>query len=102
MVTFWYSFPCRANPLLLEELEGGQSSETSLLSSLIRAPCTCGSTCFPTMFLHHHQSISNPDCPSGSNPGSRDGVLGALASGTRVSVAPVLVKGKVKLLEWRR
>lgn len=69
------NFPCRTKPLFLEELEIGLSFEVSLLSSLIRVPCTCGLTCFQTMSLHHHPSTSSHDCLSGSTCGGGAGGL---------------------------
>jgi len=67
------SFPCGTKPLLLEELECGLSFEVSLLSFLLRAPCTCGLTCFQTTSLHRRLSISSHDCLSGSTHGSGAG-----------------------------
>lgn len=70
------TFPCRIKPLFLEELESGLSLEVSLLSSLIKAPCTCGLTCFQTMSLRHHPSTSSHDCLSGSTCEGRPGAGG--------------------------
>lgn len=70
------TFLAGSSLLLLEELESGLSLEVSLLSSLVRAPCTCGLTCFQTTSLHHRPSTSNHDCLSGSTCGDRPGAGG--------------------------
>lgn len=56
---------CRTKPLLLE----GLWFEVSVLSSLLRAPCTCGLTCSQTMSLHHRLSTSSHGCLSGNTHG---------------------------------
>lgn len=81
------NFPCRIKPLLLEELESGLSLEVSLLSSLVRAPCTCGLTCFQTTSLHHRPSTSNHDCLSGSTCGDRPGAGGLQGGSMSLAMA---------------
>lgn len=81
------NLPCRNKPLLFEELESGLSFEVSLLSSLIRAPCTCGLTCFQMMSLRHHPSTSSHDCLSGSTCGARLGAAGLQGGSMSLAVA---------------